>query len=170
MYSKLKIFTGNANRKLALEVSKYTGVPLGDANVFKFSNDNTFVKINENVRGADTFIIQPTCFPVNDNLKFQADKKGINITRVPIDLGVSEYAVKEVLNPLDLAFGGGEEFELVFSIDPSREEKLVEVAQKFGLTVHKIGYFSGDEKELIISDERFLDFELSHKGFEHFSK
>ncbi len=68
MYSKLKIFTGNANRKLALEVSKYAGVPLGDANVFKFSNDNTFVKINENVRGADTFIIQPTCFPVNDNL------------------------------------------------------------------------------------------------------
>ncbi|MBN1327734.1 MAG: ribose-phosphate pyrophosphokinase [Candidatus Cloacimonetes bacterium] len=68
MYSKLKIFTGNANLRLATEVARLTGIPLGDAKVFKFSNDNTFVKINENVRGADTFIIQPTCYPVNDNL------------------------------------------------------------------------------------------------------
>jgi len=68
MYSRLKIFTGNANRELANEVAKYSGIPLGDAEVFKFSNDNTFVKINENVRGADTFIVQPTCAPVNDNL------------------------------------------------------------------------------------------------------
>ena len=68
MFSRLKIFTGNANRKLAEEVSKQAGIPLGDAEVFKFSNDNSFVKINENVRGADTFIIQPTCYPVNDNL------------------------------------------------------------------------------------------------------
>lgn len=68
MYSKLKIFTGNANKELALEVAKLAGIPLGDAEVFKFSNDNSFVKINENVRGADTFIIQPTCYPVNDSL------------------------------------------------------------------------------------------------------
>jgi len=68
MYSRLKIFSGNANIKLANEVAKYAGIPLSDAEVFKFSNDNTFVKINENVRGADTFIIQPTCFPVNDSL------------------------------------------------------------------------------------------------------
>ncbi len=60
MFSRLKIFTGNANIELAQEVSKLSGIPLGDAEVFKFSNDNTFVKINENVRGADTFIIQPT--------------------------------------------------------------------------------------------------------------
>ena len=68
MFSRLKIFTGNANRDLAEEVSKYSGIPLGDADVFKFSNDNTFVKINENVRGADVFIIQPTSYPVNDNI------------------------------------------------------------------------------------------------------
>ncbi len=68
MFSRLKIFTGNANKSLANEVAKYAGIPLGDADVFKFSNDNSFVKINENVRGADTFIIQPTCYPVNDNL------------------------------------------------------------------------------------------------------
>ncbi len=68
MFSRLKIFTGNANIELANEVAKYAGIPLGDADVFKFSNDNIFVKINENVRGADTFILQPTCYPVNDNL------------------------------------------------------------------------------------------------------
>jgi len=68
MFSRLKIFTGNANVELANEVAKYAGIPLGDAEVFKFSNDNVFVKINENVRGADTFILQPTCYPVNDNL------------------------------------------------------------------------------------------------------
>lgn len=68
MFSRLKIFTCNANKPLAAEVANYAGIPLGDADVFKFSNDNTFVKINENVRGADTFIIQPTCFPVNDSL------------------------------------------------------------------------------------------------------
>jgi ribose-phosphate pyrophosphokinase len=68
MFSRLKVFSGNANIPLAEDVSKFAGIPLGDADVFKFSNDNTFVKINENVRGADTFIIQPTCHPVNDNL------------------------------------------------------------------------------------------------------
>jgi ribose-phosphate pyrophosphokinase len=68
MFSRLKIFSGNANRELANEVSKYAGIPLGSADVFKFSNDNTFVKILENVRGADVFIIQPTCYPVNDNI------------------------------------------------------------------------------------------------------
>jgi len=68
MFSRLKIFTGNSNTELANEVSKLSGIPLGDAEVFKFSNDNSFVKINENVRGADTFIIQPTCYPVNDSI------------------------------------------------------------------------------------------------------
>jgi len=68
MFSRMKIFTGNANVELAREVSKFAGIPLGDAEVFKFSNDDSFVKINENVRGADVFVVQPTCYPVNDNL------------------------------------------------------------------------------------------------------
>jgi len=68
MFSRLKVFTCNANKELANEVARFAGIPLGDADVFKFSNDNTFVKINENVRGADTFIIQPTCYPVNDSV------------------------------------------------------------------------------------------------------
>jgi len=68
MYSKLRIFTGNANKELAQKVAKHAGIPLSRAEVFKFSNDNSFVKIIDNVRGTDVFIIQPTCMPVNDNL------------------------------------------------------------------------------------------------------
>ncbi|MCB5250834.1 MAG: ribose-phosphate pyrophosphokinase [Candidatus Cloacimonadales bacterium] len=68
MFSKLKLFTGNANPELAKEVASFAGVPLGDAEVFKFSNDDTFVKINDNVRGTDAFIIQSTCNPVNDSM------------------------------------------------------------------------------------------------------
>lgn len=68
MFSKLKLITGNANLPLAEEVARHAGIPLGDIELFKFSNDESFVKINDNVRGADVFIIQPTSYPVNDNL------------------------------------------------------------------------------------------------------
>jgi len=68
VFSKLILLTGNANRPLAEEVSRHAGIPLADIDLFKFSNDESFVKINDNVRGADVFIIQPTCYPVNDNL------------------------------------------------------------------------------------------------------
>jgi len=65
---KLKIFTGNANRKLAEDICKYLGVTLGNAFVSTFSEGEIRVKINDDVRGKDVFIIQPTCPPTNDNL------------------------------------------------------------------------------------------------------
>ncbi|SUZ52093.1 uncharacterized protein METZ01_LOCUS4947, partial [marine metagenome] len=49
-------------------VCEYLDIPLGQAEVFKFANDNSFVQIRENIRQRDVFIIQPTCYPVNDNL------------------------------------------------------------------------------------------------------
>src|SRR5215813_7214679 len=64
----LKLFTGNANRPLAEEIAQYLRVPLGSAEVSRFSDGEVFVQITENVRGADVFIIQPTCPPVNDTL------------------------------------------------------------------------------------------------------
>jgi len=64
----MKIITGNANPKLAKEICKYLKMPLGDALVTTFSEGEIRVKINENVRGRDVFIIQPTCAPVNNNL------------------------------------------------------------------------------------------------------
>ncbi len=65
---KLTIFTGNANVKLAQDIAKFLNVKLGDATVSKFSEGEIRVKINENVRGKDVFVVQPTCPPTNDNL------------------------------------------------------------------------------------------------------
>ncbi len=64
----LTIVSGNANRQLALEICRHLRIPLGDADVFQFSNENIFVKINENVRENDVFIIQPFSTPVNRSI------------------------------------------------------------------------------------------------------
>lgn len=65
---KLKIFTGNANPELAKEICDYLGLPLGEAFVGRFNNGEVQIMIDESVRGKDVFIVQPTSYPVNDNL------------------------------------------------------------------------------------------------------
>jgi len=65
---EIKVFCGNAHPSLASAVCDYLGIPLGRIEVFEFSNENTFVRILENVRERDVFIIQPICSPVNKNL------------------------------------------------------------------------------------------------------
>jgi len=65
---ELKVFTGNAHPTLAQQVAEYLGIPMGKCEVFEFSNENTFVRILENVRQRDTFVIQPICSPVNRSL------------------------------------------------------------------------------------------------------
>lgn len=62
----IKLFTGNAHKELAQEVAGYLGIPVGDASVTKFSDNEIMVRINENVRGSDVFVLQPTCVHVND--------------------------------------------------------------------------------------------------------
>jgi len=62
------VFSGNANRPLAEAIARQLGVLLGDALVGRFSEGEVRVKINENVRGRDVFVVQPTCPPTNDNL------------------------------------------------------------------------------------------------------
>lgn len=64
----IKIFTGNANPAIAQEICNYLDIPLADAEVKQFSDGEISVDIGENVRGADVFVIQPTCTPVNDHL------------------------------------------------------------------------------------------------------
>ncbi len=66
--ARLKIFTGNSNRPLAEEICRHIGVPLGEAAVTCFPDGESFVKINENIRGADVYIIQSTCPPSNHHL------------------------------------------------------------------------------------------------------
>ncbi|MEE8583058.1 MAG: ribose-phosphate pyrophosphokinase [Dehalococcoidales bacterium] len=65
---ELKVFTGNSHPDLAKRVTDYLGIPLGQAEVFQFSNENIFVRILENVRERDTFIIQPLSSPVSQNI------------------------------------------------------------------------------------------------------
>ncbi|HHW29143.1 MAG TPA: ribose-phosphate pyrophosphokinase [Syntrophomonadaceae bacterium] len=65
---KLKIFTGNANPELAEEIAAYLGIELGKSKVSYFSDGEICVAIDESVRGADVFVIQPTCPPANQNV------------------------------------------------------------------------------------------------------
>ena len=64
----MKIFTGNAHPALARDICSFLGVELGNATVTSFPDGESFVKINDNIRGRDVFIIQPTCPPTNHNL------------------------------------------------------------------------------------------------------
>ena len=66
--NELKVFTGNAHPSLAQAVADYLKIPLGKCEVFEFSNENIFVRVLENVRQRDTFVIQPVCSPVNKSL------------------------------------------------------------------------------------------------------
>ncbi|RMH20935.1 MAG: ribose-phosphate pyrophosphokinase [Acidobacteria bacterium] len=68
MYGELKIVAGRAHRGLAQEICAYLKIPLAKVECFNFSDGEIFCQIQENVRGADVFVIQPTCPPVNDNL------------------------------------------------------------------------------------------------------
>jgi len=65
---ELKVFSGTAHPALARAVCDYLDIPLGEAEVFEFSNENIFVRILENVRERDIFIVQPICSPVNKSL------------------------------------------------------------------------------------------------------
>ncbi len=66
--NNIKIFTANSNPAFAAAIAEKLGTKLGDAEVGKFSDGEIFVNINETVRGADVFVVQSTCSPVNDNL------------------------------------------------------------------------------------------------------
>ena len=65
---RFKIFSGSANRSLSEEICKFLGVPLGETRLQRFSDGETHFQLLENVRGVDVFLVQPTCFPVDQNL------------------------------------------------------------------------------------------------------
>jgi len=64
--TRLRLFTGNANRPLAAAICDYLQIELGDATVDQFADGETFVKINENIRGSDIFVFQPTFAPATN--------------------------------------------------------------------------------------------------------
>src|SRR4030042_5959038 len=65
---ELKVFTGNAHPLLAKKIGEYLKLPVGQAEVFEFSNEKIFVRILENVRERDVFLVQPFASPVNKNI------------------------------------------------------------------------------------------------------
>ena len=65
---KFKIFSGTANEHLADEVCHFLGMQRGQAQVIRFRDGECYVQIQENVRGADVFVMQPTCRPVDEHL------------------------------------------------------------------------------------------------------
>ncbi|MCX7934993.1 MAG: ribose-phosphate pyrophosphokinase-like domain-containing protein, partial [Planctomycetota bacterium] len=64
----MRIFTGNAHPQLAHDICRYLGVEIGRAEIGRFPDSETKVRILDDVRGAEAFVIQPTCTPVNENL------------------------------------------------------------------------------------------------------
>ena len=69
MYAdEFSIYTGNANRALAQKICRYLKTRMGNAEIFQFANENIFVKILDNVREKDVFLVQPTCHPVNQSI------------------------------------------------------------------------------------------------------
>ena len=64
----MKLMSGNSNLPLAKEIADYLGIPLTDASVKRFADDEIFIEIHENVRGEDVFVVQSTSHPANDNL------------------------------------------------------------------------------------------------------
>src|SRR5262245_49164731 len=68
MLKAFSIFSGNANPELAQAICRYLETPLGKAQVTRFADGEVYVEINENVRGVNCFVVQPTSTPVNDNL------------------------------------------------------------------------------------------------------
>ncbi|MDB4897418.1 MAG: ribose-phosphate pyrophosphokinae [Firmicutes bacterium] len=68
MYAARRVFAGRASQHLAEAICRHLGEPLGQAEILKFRNDNTFVQILENVRECDVFVVQTSCPPVDENL------------------------------------------------------------------------------------------------------
>ena len=68
MLDEIRIFTGNGNPQLAQAICDHLGIPLGKAHITRFSNENIFVQVLENVRERDVFVIQPLSSPVSENL------------------------------------------------------------------------------------------------------
>lgn len=68
LFEDLRVFSGNSHPSLTKDICSYLNIGLGNCEVFKFSNDNTFVRFHENIREKDVFIVQTFCTPVNDHI------------------------------------------------------------------------------------------------------
>ena len=79
----MKLIAGNSNRPLAEAIAQSLGLQLTQASIRRFADNEVFVEILENVRGEDTFVIQPTSYPVNDSLM----ELLISLAHIPVNVG-----------------------------------------------------------------------------------
>jgi thiamine-monophosphate kinase len=125
---------------------------------------NLFKKINIKI-----------CMDSSDGLSYtlsdlsSINNIGTNVSSVPIHPLVLEFVEQSDLNPLELVFNGGEEFELIFAVAPTDKNLLEKEANKLGLFIYQIGEFSTKNKGIKISDSRFSKYQLSIRGFQHFA-
>ena len=96
------------------------------------------------------------------------NRLGIEIEMVPIHPKVANYAHIKGLNPLELVFGGGEEFELVFAIAPENEKLLIQESKEQNLHLIRIGSFSEKFEGIKIIEPQYEGYKLIQGGFEHF--
>jgi thiamine-monophosphate kinase len=94
---------------------------------------------------------------------------GINITNIPIQPEAKGFAEKNGINPLDLVFRGGEEFDLIFSVSPDFTEIIEKQVANMGLAIYRIGFFDENLKGLTITDDAFSHYKFPESGFEHFT-
>ena len=94
---------------------------------------------------------------------------GINITAIPIQPEVKEFAEKDGINPLDLVFKGGEEFDLIFAVSPDLIETVEKRVEDMGLEIYKLGFFDENIKGLTMTDDAFSHYGIPKSGFEHFT-
>ncbi|MBY8999443.1 MAG: thiamine-phosphate kinase [Candidatus Heimdallarchaeota archaeon] len=93
---------------------------------------------------------------------------GINITTLPLHPEIKEFAEKNELNPLDLTFKGGEEFELIFAVSPETKQILESKTKELGLIVYHLGIFDSNIKGMKITDPSYSNLKLPKNGYEHF--
>ncbi|MHA1345092.1 MAG: thiamine-phosphate kinase [Candidatus Heimdallarchaeaceae archaeon] len=112
---------------------------------------------------SDGFLVTLTDLATLNNL-------GINITTIPIQPDVRKFAEQNGVNPLDLVFKGGEEFDLIFAISPDLVKIVEKKVENMGLKIYKLGFFDENLKGLTITDDAFNQYEFPESGFEHFTK
>ncbi len=100
-----------------------------------------------------------------------ANELGISLSNIPIAEDIIHYCDKLELNPVDLAFFGGEEYELVIGVKKDLQSKFESASLKFGLKVYHIGYLTKFDDNISISDPRFSGYDIYNEtetGYEHF--
>ena len=168
---ELKVFTGSANRDLAERICKYIGTPLGQATISSFPDGETYVRIEENIRGHDVFIVQPTSPPTNQHLMellimVDAD---CTVHAGAIDALLDAAGVRGGTRVLDVVSGAGyvagaaaERGAEVIGVDFSRVQ--VELARQ---RYPSVSFEQSDAQALAFPAEYF-DAVVSNYGMPHF--